>query len=125
MNHRQHVRPCIPAAVTVRTKMWLEVEDRFAIGEGGIGLLQAVAEHGSLAAAARQVGWSYRHSWGYVRRAETVLGIRLLATRNGKGANRGTILTDDARALMSKFSGFVGTPGDDVLRRKTSTTPSA
>jgi molybdate transport system regulatory protein len=91
----------------VRTKVWLEVENRFAIGEGGIGLLRAVAEHGSLAAAARKVGWSYRHSWGYVRRAEEVLGIRLLATRNGKGANRGTELTVDATALLSEFAELV------------------
>jgi len=88
--------------------VWLEVEDRFAIGEGGIGLLHAVAEHGSLAAAARKVGWSYRHSWGYVRRAETVLGIRLLETRNGKGANRGTVLTADASALLARFAKLAG-----------------
>ena len=92
--------------------MWLEVDDRFAIGEGGIGLLHAVAVRGSLAAAARTVGWSYRHAWGYVRRAEAVLGIKLLATKSGKGANRGTVLTADARALLSGFGVLADANGD-------------
>lgn len=60
----------------------------------------AIAETGSLSRGAQKVGWSYRHAWGYLRRAEDVLGIRLLAVRHGKGGSRGTRLTDTAVALM-------------------------
>ena len=96
----QHVRSCIPG-VTLRSKRWIEVDGRFAIGEGGGELLAAVETEGSLAQAARLVGWSYRHAWGYVRRAESVLGVPLLFTKAGKGSARGMRLTLDARNVIA------------------------
>jgi molybdate transport system regulatory protein len=102
---RQRVRPCI-SNVSVRSKVWLEVRGEFAIGQGGIELLAAIAEHGSLARAARHVGWSYRHAWGYVRRAERVLGILLRETRSGKGAARGMRLTSAGQQLVIWFGGL-------------------
>ena len=83
--------------------MWVEVRGEFAIGQGGVELLAAIADSGSLAHAARHVGWSYRHAWGYVRRAERVLGMSLLVTRSGKGAARGTQLTRAAERLVIWF----------------------
>jgi molybdate transport system regulatory protein len=85
----------------VRTKVWLEIDGQFAIGEHGLELLAAVEQTGSLAAAARTQGWSYRHAWGYVRRAESVLGGALLISRSGKGACRGAILSPLARAVLT------------------------
>ena len=96
---RQPVRPCI-ATLTLRRKHWIELDGRFVIGEGGAELLQAVERWGSLAEGARQIGWSYRHAWGYLRRAEEVLGVSLVATKAGKGAARGTVLTEVARDIV-------------------------
>ncbi len=50
--------------VTLRMKHWLEVDGRFAIGDGGVELLRAISAQGTLAKAACEVGWSYRHAWG-------------------------------------------------------------
>jgi molybdate transport system regulatory protein len=104
---RQCVPPCI-TDVRVRSKVWLEVRGEFAIGQGGIELLARVAQQGSLARAARDVGWSYRHAWGYVRHAESVLGVRLLSTKSGKGAARGMALTPAAEQLVNWFDGVNG-----------------
>ena len=98
----QHVRSFIPG-LSIRSKVWFEVDGRFAVGEGGVDLLNAIAVIGSLAGAAQQVGWSYRHAWGYVRRAEQVLGVPLISTRTGKGAARGATLTVQARRLIRLF----------------------
>lgn len=95
----QHVQPCIPR-VTVCTKRWLEVDGRFAIGEHGFELLAAIERSGSLAKAARELGWSYRHAWGYVREAERTLGGVLLVHRSGKGAARGAQLSYLGRAVV-------------------------
>ena len=84
----------------LRTKYWFVVDGRFAIGEGGVELLRAIARRGSLARAAEEVGWSYRHAWGYLRRAEGVLGVPLTARRPGKGTARGLDLTKAARKLL-------------------------
>ena len=86
------------------SKVWLEVDGQFAIGQGGIELLAAIAAHGSLARAALHVGWSYRHAWGYVGRAEHVLGMSLLETRSGKGTARGMRLTSAGQRLVNWFA---------------------
>jgi molybdate transport system regulatory protein len=89
-------------AIQCRTKSWLEVDGRFAIGEGGFGLLDAIGARGSLVEAARDVGWSYRHAWGYLRRAERVLGVPLTERRSGKGRRRGSDLTAAATTLLRR-----------------------
>lgn len=87
----------------VKTKVWLELDGRFAIGDGGLRLLLAISATGSLAAAVREIGWSYRHAWGYLRRAEEVLGLPLIVARPGKGTARGTALTDHGRLLLERL----------------------
>jgi molybdate transport system regulatory protein len=103
---RVKVQTVTPNIVTlrVRTKIWLEYHDRFVIGDGGLRLLEAVAGLGSLAAAVREIGWSYRHAWGYLRNAETILGTPLLVPRPGKGRQRGALLTAHGRALVRRLS---------------------
>jgi molybdate transport system regulatory protein len=91
-------------AARLRTKIWLEHEGQFVIGDGGFQLLMAIVEHGSLRAAAGAIGWSYRHAWGYLRRAEVVLGTRLTVSRAGRGHGRGTSLTDSGRLLMERVA---------------------
>ena len=51
-----------------------------------IDLLQAVATHGSISAAARALGLSYRHVWGELRRWEEELGNGLVTWAKGQPA---------------------------------------
>jgi len=57
-------------AARVKTKVWLELGGEFFVGDGGIHLLGGILQHGSLAQTVREIGWSYRHAWGYLRRAD-------------------------------------------------------
>ena len=49
-------------------------------------LLQAVRQHGSITAAARSLGFSYRHVWGELRRWEMQLGRPLVLWERGQSA---------------------------------------
>jgi putative molybdopterin biosynthesis protein len=49
-------------------------------------LLHAVREHGSISAAARVLGLSYRHVWGELKRWEQELGHPLVAGEQGRSA---------------------------------------
>lgn len=49
-------------------------------------LLRAVARTGSLRQAVAKVGLSYRHAWGLIGAFEAALGLRVLASRRGHGA---------------------------------------
>ena len=100
MNGRvSKLSPQFPAALTLRSKVWLEVADRFAIGEGGAVLLQAVRDHGSLRQAAAVVGWSYRHAWDYVQRMEQSLGVRLVVRQPAR-PREGSRLTQEGKYLV-------------------------
>ncbi len=61
-----------------------------------IGLLQAVAAEGSISAAARRLGVSYRHAWGELKRWEQELGEDLIVWGKGQSAR----LTEFATKLM-------------------------
>ncbi len=51
-----------------------------------IDLLQAVSTHGSISAAARALGLSYRHVWGELKRWEQELGNELVLWEKGQAA---------------------------------------
>jgi molybdate transport system regulatory protein len=87
----------------VKTKVWLELGGEFMIGDGGLYLLAGIARRGSLARAVRDIGWSYRHAWGYVRRAERVLGAPIVENRPGRGTARGMDLTGTGRLLLERL----------------------
>jgi len=84
----------------IKTKVWMERSGRFVIGDGGLKLLLGVLEHGSLLRAAKEIGWSYRHAWGYLKQVEAALGASLTTPRPGKGASRGTALTETGRLVL-------------------------
>lgn len=81
-------------------RFWIEVGGQFAIGEGGVALLERIAATRSLTTAAQQIGWSYRHAWGYVKTAERQLGLRLVQVAPGKGRQRGSVLTAEGEWLL-------------------------
>ena len=61
-----------------------------------IDLLQAVAQAGSISAAARSLKLSYRHVWGELKRYEALLGHALIIWEKGQAAQ----LTEFAAKLM-------------------------
>ena len=98
----------------MKTKTWLEVDGHFVIGDGGATLMLAILEHGSLLAAAREIKWSYRHAWGYLKHAEAALGAPLTVCRSGRGAARGTLLTETGRLVLERLLAIRNTL-DDTL----------
>jgi molybdate transport system regulatory protein len=90
-------------AAQVKTKVWLELGGDFFAGDGGIHLLGGILRYGSLAQTVREIGWSYRHAWGYLRRAERALGTPIVRNRAGRGAARGMELTETGHLLLERL----------------------
>src|SRR5262249_58746970 len=90
-------------AARVKTKVWLELSGEFFVGDGGIHLLGGIFQHGSLAQAVREIGWSYRHAWGYLRRVERALHTPIVRNRPGRGAARGMELTETGHLLLERM----------------------
>lgn len=94
--------------LTPRIKIWLSTTDSHsAFGSGKYRLLQAIAEYGSLAAAAENLNISYRKAWGDLKGAEKHLGITLIIkTRGGSGGGQ-TLLTPEGEKLVAAYEKFV------------------
>jgi len=90
----------------VKSKVWLEANGRFIIGEGGITLLEAIDRLGSIQKAARRLGWSYRHTWGYLKNMERNGGMQFVVARHGGTAGGGTTLTPDGVKLLREYRRF-------------------
>src|SRR5437763_16073279 len=77
---RRHLAP--------RQKMWLNWDGALLMGPRYLRFLDAVDRTGTIRAAGREVGWSYRTCLNRIRGMERVLGAKVLATTRG-GARRG------------------------------------
>jgi len=90
--------------LTPHHKLWLNWNGVFLMGPRYLRFLDAVARTGTIRAAGRVVGWSYRTCLNRIREMERVLGARVLATTRGGRAGGGARLTPEARRLLRVFS---------------------
>ena len=90
----------------VKSKTWLEVDGKFIIGEHGIALLEAIDGLGSIQQAARRLGWSYRHAWGYLKNMECNAGMCFVVASHGGTSRGGTQLTAVGRKLVRDYRRF-------------------
>jgi molybdate transport system regulatory protein len=90
-----------------RVRLWIESPDRSgSFGDGKMRLLQAIDEEGSLRAAAKRLGISYRKAWGDLKKAESCFSEPLLIkSRGGKDGGR-TALTLEGHALIDAYLAF-------------------
>lgn len=72
--------------VNIRPQWELQTADGERLPARLLELLLAVHDTGSLAAASRRIGLSYRYAWGMLRDARTLFGQPLLRTTRGRGA---------------------------------------
>jgi molybdate transport system regulatory protein len=84
-------------------KIWLDWDGVFLMGPRYLRFLDGVARTGTIRAAGRLVGWSYRTCLNRIREMERVLGARVLATSRGGRAGGGARLTPEARRLVTVF----------------------
>ena len=90
----------------LKSKTWLEVNGKFIIGEGGIALLEAIDRLGSIQKAAGQLGWSYRHTWGYLKNMERNARMQIVLARHGGTRRGGTELTPEGAKLLRDYKRF-------------------
>jgi len=88
----------------VRSKIWLEWNGQPFFGVGRYRLLAAIAATGSINAAAKQLGISYRKAWSQLEAMEQHAPYPLLERRSGGKGGGETRLTDAALNLLRYFS---------------------
>lgn len=74
-----------------------------AMGPGKADLLEAIGSEGSIAAAGRALGMSYRRSWMLVDEMNRCFRHKLVETLTGGGRERGARLTDTGRTILAAY----------------------
>ena len=81
----------------------IDLEPGGRVGPGKIALLEAIDAHGSISAAGRAIGMSYRRAWELVEETNGIFGgavaSRQIGGRNGGGAT----LTPLGHELVMRF----------------------
>ena len=86
-----------PLKITAR----LRCGDDFAIGPGKAAVLEAIAAHGSISAAGRALGMSYRRVWMLVDSMNRCWDIELVET--SAGGRSGSRLTGRGREVLNLY----------------------
>ncbi|MBI4300062.1 MAG: LysR family transcriptional regulator [Chloroflexi bacterium] len=89
--------------VSVHARAWIEAGARTYLGYGRVVLLERIDEHGSISAAARSMGMSYRHAWDLVESMNHLGGVPLVQTATGGSGGGGARLTEAGRAAVRLF----------------------
>ncbi|MGO2958097.1 MAG: winged helix-turn-helix domain-containing protein [Acetobacter sp.] len=76
----------------------LDADGKAAIGHGKIKLLEKLVETGSISAAGRALGMSYRRTWLLVDSLNSLFAEPVVATRAGGGG--GAFLTETGQTVL-------------------------
>jgi molybdate transport system regulatory protein len=87
----------------LKLKLQVFCGDEVALGPGKAALLEAVAREGSISAAARALGMSYRRGWLLVDQMNRCFVAPLVATQAGGGSKAGARLTEAGEAALSAY----------------------
>jgi len=92
---------------TLDIKIRLLIDDDIAIGPGKAALLAAIDTHGSISAAARVLGMSYRRAWTLVETMNRCFQAPLVVTSPGGRQGGGAQLTPMGREALQRYQSIV------------------
>jgi molybdate transport system regulatory protein len=83
----------------LKLKLQLYCDDEIAMGPGKAALLQAIAHTGSISAAGRELGMSYRRAWLLVDTMNRCFAAPLVEAHSGFGAR----VTEAGKAALADY----------------------
>ena len=81
----------------------LDFPDRRRIGPGKIALLEAIERTGSISAAGRSLGMSYRRAWLLVEQVNAIFAEPVVVTHLGGAGGGGAALTGFGASLVRSY----------------------
>ena len=88
----------------IRLRMYLDGGGMF--GPGKADLLEHIAERGSIAAAGRQLGMSYKRAWSLVEAMNAMFKAPLVESTRGGAGHGGARLTKEGVRVLSLYRGI-------------------
>ena len=93
--------------IHLRYKIWMADDTETGIlGDGKWKILKLIDEKGSIKAACDELGYTYRRTWGNLKKIEKFFGFPLLEMHRGGSEGGRTVLTPEGRRLVRAFDTF-------------------
>jgi molybdate transport system regulatory protein len=92
-----------PAASGDGVSIRLDLATGGRVGPGKVAVLEAIAQAGSISAAGRVLGMSYRRTWTLVENLNHLLGEPVVQTSAGGSGGGGAGLTETGKALVACY----------------------
>lgn len=89
--------------LSVRSKVWLEINGKPFFGEGRNKILKLIDHYGSISRVSEETGVSYRRIRGVIYLMEKTIGLKLVIRSRGGAVGGGAVITEAARELMYLF----------------------
>ena len=96
----------IPSAsntVVAQFRLRIKCGDEIALGPGKIAILEAIAETGSISAAGRKLGMSYRRAWLLVDQMNQYFKEPVVQAATGGAQGGGTTLTTTGAEIITLY----------------------
>jgi molybdate transport system regulatory protein len=103
----------------VKTRIRVLFGSAFAIGPGKADLLQAIAQTGSISAAARSLGMSYRRAWLLIDTMNQCFREPVVDTATGGRGGGGARITASGVAVLRRYRGMEAAAAASVARHVT------
>ena len=116
------------AQIEVGGSLWLASggKDGAAAGHGRIALLRAIDAHGSISAAAREMGMSYKAAWDAIDAINNLAGTPLVVRETGgKGGGQSSGTTGPVAVRPTKSTSTRACVSDEILRSASGSNRSA
>ncbi len=95
--------PTNTAPSSDRLSIRLDLACGARIGPGKVAVLEEIARSGSISAAGRALGMSYRRTWKLVEDLNLGLGTTVVETAAGGNGGGGAVLTPAGKAIVERY----------------------
>ncbi|WP_103171947.1 winged helix-turn-helix domain-containing protein [Paracoccus sp. SY] len=86
-----------------RIKLRLEYDAPLVLGPGKAQLLRLIGQHGSISAAGRQMGMSYKRAWSLVEEMNAAFVAPLVDSSRGGAGGGGATVTPTGLAVLRHY----------------------
>lgn len=87
----------------IQFRLRFKRDDQIVIGPGKVEVLEAIAATGSISAAGRALGMSYRRAWLLVDEMNRGLTTPVVTAVTGGAHGGGTVLTETAHRIIEHY----------------------
>lgn len=86
-----------------RLTLRIDFDDRRQLGPGKVRLLELIAAHGSISAASRHMGMSYRRAWGLIEQLNAMFAEPLVEAQTGGAGGGKAALTPRGHQVVRGY----------------------